>query len=72
MTSHHTKVKVKLSMYVNVSTDSHPEDIAQEIMKDIILDQTKDLLLELSEDSDSLGIALDNYEFDDVKMFDNP
>ena len=59
-------------MYVNVSTDSHPEDIAQEIMKDIILDQTKDLLLELSEDSDSLGIALDNYEFDDVKMFDNP
>ena len=38
MTSHKTKVKVNLSVYVDVFTESHPEDIDDLTMKHIIAD----------------------------------
>jgi hypothetical protein len=67
MTEHETRVKVNMSVYVNVGTDSHPEDISEDIMKDILVTHVTDEIKSL--DSESVDLAIDDWEFDEIKMF---
>lgn len=69
MTEHETKVKVNMSFFVDVATESHPECIDEETMKEIIAANAIDYLAQLTEDD--LGVLIDGFDFTDVKMFDN-
>lgn len=66
-TSHETKVRIAMSFYVDVSTESHPEDIAKDLMDEIVQENALAYLrqLTMAEELDSL---IDEYDYEDVKM----
>lgn len=68
MTSHTTKVRVQMSFYVEVATESHPEDIDAISMRDIIIDNTSNILHDIASDHGSMALAIDDYTFEDVEM----
>jgi hypothetical protein len=61
---HETRVEVKMSFYVNVGTESHPEDIDKATMDEIVEANSLDYLKELPD----LHNIIDGYEFDDIKQ----
>jgi hypothetical protein len=65
MTEHQTKVKVSMSFFVNVPTESHPECIDEETMKRLIAEYSMNHLEELTEDE--VEKAIDDFDFHEVK-----
>ena len=69
MIEHETRMKVKMSFYINVSTESHPEDIEDDTMYDIIAPVLQQHIQELGEDD--VKLLIDAVEYDVIKMFDD-
>ena len=65
--SHETKVRVAMSFYVDISTESHPEDIAKDLMDEIVFTEALAYLklLRLLQDLDPL---VDEYDYEEIKM----
>jgi len=69
MIEHETRMKVKMSFYINVSTESHPEDIEDDMMYDIIAPVLQQHIQELGEYD--VRLLIDAVEYDVIKMFDD-
>jgi hypothetical protein len=68
-TEHETSVKVNLSCYVSIATDSHPEDIDDDAMRQILIPHVQDLLKSIIQDYGSTDTAMDGWDYENVKMF---
>jgi len=68
MTSHTTKVIMKLSVFVDISTESHPDDIPEATLREIIMDNAEDHLQDIITDRESLSSAFDDFEIYSVKQ----
>lgn len=66
-TEHESRVEVKMTVYVDIETDSHPEDIDEDTMKDILSAHVTDELKSLN--SLAVDMAIDEWDFENVKMF---
>jgi len=63
MSYHKSVVKVTLSTRIRVETDSHPEDIGQCDLTDIVQDHVSSM------SKDKLKLAVESYKFEDTEMF---
>jgi hypothetical protein len=64
MSYHKSVVKVALSTFIHIETDSHPEDIDRASLTDIIENH-----LTSSMSSEKLKMSLQSYEIEDTEMF---
>jgi hypothetical protein len=62
---HETRVRVEASFYINIGTQSHPDDVPEETMKDILAQNAVGYLHGLNEDS--VFLLIDNWQFDEIK-----
>jgi hypothetical protein len=67
MTEHETKVKVTLNVYVELDTDSHPEDIDENTMQDLLTPLVTEELKSL--DSEKVDAAIVDWDYEEVIMF---
>jgi hypothetical protein len=67
MIEHESKVRVKMSFYIDVGTLSHPEDISEVEMKEIITENSGDFLSSICEHSQDISLHIDDYEFEDIQ-----
>jgi hypothetical protein len=72
MTEHESLVRVTLSVPVDVPTESHPEDIAEDTMREIIVDYLFDALDKLVDYGDiaTLMSYMKKWDIEDVQMRD--
>lgn len=69
MTEHETKVQVFMSFFIDISTDSHPEDIDEATMRDIVAENAIDYLKQI--DIGDVDKCIDSYDFYQVTMFED-
>jgi hypothetical protein len=72
MTEHESLTNVKLVIPVNVLTESHPEDIDEKTMKDIVASYLLDALENMVRNGDLpvLTESIKGWDFEDIKMTD--
>jgi hypothetical protein len=63
MSYHKSVVKVTLSTRIRVETDSHPEDIRNSDLTEIVQDHVSSM------SKDKLEMAVESYKFEDIEMF---
>ena len=69
MTDHETKVQVFMSFFIDIATESHPEDIDESTMRDIVVENAAVYLQQL--DTLDVDKDVDSYEFYQIKMFND-
>jgi hypothetical protein len=68
MTSHLTRVKITATIYVDVATESHPEDIDDSTMKALVEGALVDYLFDIGNVREAAESMIDSYDFADVKQ----
>jgi hypothetical protein len=63
--THNSKVRVNLSVSMEIATDSHPEDISEVAMKHILAEALPEHL-----ESISLHQTVTSWEFEDIKAIE--
>jgi hypothetical protein len=67
MTEHLTRVKVTATIFVDLATDSHPEDIDDKLVRDMVIDNVADFL-QNADPREAAESMVDSYEFDNVEV----
>jgi len=67
MTEHETKVQVFMSFFIDIATESHPEDINDETMREIVAENAV-VYLDGLKDGD-IESLIDSYDFYRVDTF---